>query len=322
MWTSLNKNWSKPVVLSLALFVSACNGSSGQSTDVPAVLDSEPVPIASLQSSDISADSDSEPVPRVSLQSSDTPAFSDSEPVPSVSLQSSALLVSAGDFLTLTWSSGNADACSASGGWSGSLELSGSLIVGPLQQDTSFILSCSGPGGGGVKQLTVEIDSGDGVTVNLTANPQQLAVSGSSTLSWNSSNATECQAAGGWSGSQPLTGSFVASGLTATSNYQLTCSGPSGSAVSMVEVEVLDGVLRWQAPTQNVDGSPLDDLAGYQVYWGTQSRAYTDSVTITSPTTTQWQATTAAGAYYFALTAFDTGGNESAYSNEVLKTIP
>jgi hypothetical protein len=123
-----------------------------------------------------------------------------------------------------------------------------------------------------------------------------------------------------------LSGSFGTGALTQNTNYQITCSGPSGSAVSMVTVEVLDKILRWQAPTQNVDGSPLDDLAGYIVYWGTQSRNYTGvgggSFTINSPSTTQWEANLAPGAYYFALKAFDTDGNESAYSNEVLKPIP
>jgi hypothetical protein len=101
----------------------------------------------------------------------------------------------------------------------------------------------------------------------------------------------------------------------------MTCDGPTGSAVSMVTVEVLDKILRWQLPTQNVDGSPLDDLDGFRVYWGIQSRIYTGSVSINSPNTTQWEVTNAPGTYYFALTAFDTDGNESAYSNEVHKTI-
>jgi hypothetical protein len=88
-------------------------------------------------------------------------------------------------------------------------------------------------------------------------------------------------------------------------------------------VEVVDKVvLRWQAPTQNVDGSALIDLAGYVIYWGTASRNYTDSQTINSPTATEWQATMVSGSYHFAMTAFDAQNNESGYSNEVLKFIP
>jgi len=87
-------------------------------------------------------------------------------------------------------------------------------------------------------------------------------------------------------------------------------------------VEVLDKILRWRAPTQNVDGSPLTDLAGYNVYWGTESRVYQGVHTIDDPAVTQWEADLPPGSYYFALTAFDADRSESGYSNEVIKTIP
>ena len=32
--------------------------------------------------------------------------------------------------------------------------------------------------------------------------------------------------------------------------------------------------LMWETPTTNVDGSPLTDLAGFKVYWGTVSGTY------------------------------------------------
>src|SRR5690606_32266329 len=41
--------------------------------------------------------------------------------------------------------------------------------------------------------------------------------------------------------------------------------------------------LSWEAPTENEDGSPLTDLAGYKIYWGTQPDEYTNSVTIDNP---------------------------------------
>ena len=92
--------------------------------------------------------------------------------------------------------------------------------------------------------------------------------------------------------------------------------------MGMVTVQVVDKILRWQAPSQNVDGTPLTDLAGYVIYWGTSSRDYIGSHTINSPDVTEWEATMAPGTYYFAMTAFDASNNESGYSNEVLKIIP
>ncbi|MEZ5559896.1 MAG: fibronectin type III domain-containing protein [Pseudomonadales bacterium] len=79
--------------------------------------------------------------------------------------------------------------------------------------------------------------------------------------------------------------------------------------------------LAWQAPTENVDGSPLTDLAGYRVYYGEQSRAYTDTVDVSDNAATSTSLTLVSGSYYFAMTALDSVGNESAYSNEVVKVV-
>jgi hypothetical protein len=68
-------------------------------------------------------------------------------PVPGVVLGSSATSVQAGGSLTLTWSSTNATSCTASGAWTGSRATSGSESVGPLTANSTFTLSCTGPGG-------------------------------------------------------------------------------------------------------------------------------------------------------------------------------
>lgn len=64
------------------------------------------------------------------------------------------------------------------------------------------------------------------------------------------------------------------------------------------------------------------DLAGYLVYHGTAPGVYYESFTVTAPTTTKaftglydWQP------HYFAVTAYDTTGNESAKSVVVSKQI-
>ncbi len=91
--------------------------------------------------------------------------------------------------------------------------------------------------------------------------------------------------------------------------------------MSMLTVSV-NGVLQltWVAPTENVDGSALTDLAGYKIYYGTQSGNYSESVDVSDPGATQHDLTVTMGTYYLAMTALDTDGNESAYSNEVVKT--
>jgi len=80
--------------------------------------------------------------------------------------------------------------------------------------------------------------------------------------------------------------------------------------------------LEWVAPTERVDGTPLTDLAGFKVYWGTESRSYTQSVEIDNPAVTTYVVDNLGpGTYYFATTALTEDGLESDYSNEATKTI-
>ena len=252
------------------------------------------------------------------------PAPPDSEepPRPTLSLTASPGSVAPGETTTLTWNSAHASSCEASGGWSGSKSLSGSQVFGPIDEDTRFLLSCSGGGGGVSRQVTVDLDEGHGPVVTLLAEPQQVAVNQSATLTWSSEDASSCTASGAWTGSRETSGSFDTGPLSETGSYSLSCSGPSGNALASVTVEVFDKTLSWRAPTENVDGSPLTDLAGYVVHWGNRSRSYDSSHTIDDPTATNWEVSVGPGKYFFALTAFDADGSESSYSNEVAKTIP
>lgn len=80
--------------------------------------------------------------------------------------------------------------------------------------------------------------------------------------------------------------------------------------------------LSWQAPTTNVDGTELTDLAGFKIYYGKASGTYSEIIDINNPITTEHTIEgLAEGTYYFAATAYDIMGNESDYSNEVSKTI-
>ena len=81
--------------------------------------------------------------------------------------------------------------------------------------------------------------------------------------------------------------------------------------------------LSWSPPTQNTDGSTLTNLGGYKLYHGTSASSLTDVRTVSSAGTTNYQFTAlAAGTHYFAITAFNTDGVESALSAVGSKTIP
>jgi hypothetical protein len=69
--------------------------------------------------------------------------------------------------------------------------------------------------------------------------------------------------------------------------------------------------LSWDANTET-------DLAGYKVYWGNSSRAYGTPVTLGKVTTYEVSGLVTPGVYFFAVTAINTGGQESGFSNEVV----
>ena len=82
--------------------------------------------------------------------------------------------------------------------------------------------------------------------------------------------------------------------------------------------------LTWTAPTENTDGSPLTDLAGFRVYWGTVPGNYSNTVTLNGAGALSYvvENLVPGTTYYFATTAFNSSGLESGYSNEGSKTIP
>jgi hypothetical protein len=83
---------------------------------------------------------------------------------------------------------------------------------------------------------------------------------------------------------------------------------------------------------QHVDFSWLPNgepnLAGYKIYYGPKSRSYLVSVDVGNPAVTDGAVHATVGGladgttYYFAATAYDTGGAESNYSQEVTWTSP
>jgi hypothetical protein len=95
-------------------------------------------------------------------------------------------------------------------------------------------------------------------------------------------------------------------------------------AFSIVVTQFAQGsaTLSWLPPTENVDGSPLSDLAGYRVRYGTVPGNYTQQVDVLNPGLTALVVDELSQAtWYFVITAINSAGAESDHSSEVAKTV-
>ena len=83
----------------------------------------------------------------------------------------------------------------------------------------------------------------------------------------------------------------------------------------------------WTAPIENVDGSLLTDLAGFWIYFATASDGHSNAkgYDILDETQTCQFLDGVFGMtdadVYIKMTAYDDAGNESAWSNEAMRTV-
>jgi len=147
---------------------------------------------------------------------------------------------------TLSWTSTNADTCSASGNWSGSKSQTGSLNYSGITVGTfTYSLTCSNPIGSASDSITVIVYNPPVVDlkVNNQDGPITIVSPASFTLSWISKDATSCTATstdGIWAGNVVVTGSRSLNGaVTGTHTYTITCSNQYESASDSVTVIIV-----------------------------------------------------------------------------------
>ncbi len=117
--------------------------------------------------------------------------------------------------------------------------------------------------------------------------------------------------AGCGSGSGGSSSSVFGSGTTGDTATGDTATGDTATAGSVT--------LAWDAPL-NSDGTPILNVAGYNVHYGTSSGNY-DKTVNTGTRSTCTISGLAPGTYYIAVTCYDSSGNESRYSNEASKIV-
>lgn len=125
-----------------------------------------------------------------------------------------------------------------------------------------------------------------------------------------------------------LSGTPNSAGTFANVTIKVTDSKGASASLSPFTITVSAAnngaaTLTWTAPTQNTDGTPLTDLSGYTIYYGTNAGSLTSTVAINSASTVTYTVTGLAvgSTYYFAITSKNSSGVESSLSSVASKTI-
>jgi hypothetical protein len=108
----------------------------------------------------------------------------------------------------------------------------------------------------------------------------------------------------------------------ADATHQVATAPFSINVVQALEAGTGVASLQWTAPASKVNGSPLDDLAGYRILYGRNGADLDHSVLITDPTLTSYQfATLPSGTWYFAVVAVNAFGLEGPATPVSSKSI-
>jgi hypothetical protein len=110
-------------------------------------------------------------------------------------------------------------------------------------------------------------------------------------------------------------------------NISISVSDGKASAALAFDVSVNQiaagmATLSWEPPTENADGSPLTNLAGYRLYYGRNSDNLTQVVVLNNPGLTRYVIENLTPArWFFEMTSVNAEGVESRRSPTASKTI-
>lgn len=119
----------------------------------------------------------------------------------------------------------------------------------------------------------------------------------------------------GWMGS-----SDYITGYGDAGTYTVTVTVSDGSLTDSRDVAVNVNYL--SQVTLTWDPNTEADLAGYKIYYGTSSGNYSANVDAGNQTYHTLSNLVSGQQYYISITAYDTSGNESTNSSEVIYTVP
>jgi hypothetical protein len=154
------------------------------------------------------------------------------------------------------------------------------------------------------------ISSGAGISFAATGLPSWLALNVSTGALAGTPSASD----------EGTTGHIVITASTAGASATTT---PFTIRVQPADTNTTVSVkLSWAPPTLNTDGTPLTDLAGYHIYYGTNPADLTLWASVVGASSTTYVVSDLpTGTYYFSVVAYNSAGVDSGQSNLANETI-
>jgi hypothetical protein len=93
-------------------------------------------------------------------------------------------------------------------------------------------------------------------------------------------------------------------------------------SINVTQMSAGSVTIAWDPPTTNTNGTPLTNLAGYKIYYGTSPTSLTQSVQITNPGLSSYVIENLSPAtWYFSLVSYTSSDVESPQTDPVSATI-
>jgi hypothetical protein len=117
-------------------------------------------------------------------------------------------------------------------------------------------------------------------------------------------------------------GTFANIVITVSDGRASTSLPAFSIAVTGAPATTGSATLSWVPPTENEDGTALQNLAGYRIYYGTSANSLNTVITLNNAGLTRYVVENLGqGTWYFGIRAFTSTGTESAMSGVASKTI-
>jgi hypothetical protein len=248
-----------------------------------------------------------------------------SSTVPVISLFTatpSSFGTSSGGLTTLQWTASGAASCTRGGsdlGWNGGTATSGTIAnIGPVILNSTFTLTCTGPGG----SVSTSVDVNVVPSAVISFVPEIAAFAEMVTLNISTVNADSCNAtlSGGGSPVAILSGGTFSADVG--QSVAVSCNGPGGVGAANKSLPVRAARLTWDAPTLTEEVGGTVSLEGFILYHGTTPGSRTEIIAISNSAARELTNGFPSGPRYFQITAIANGNLESRYSEEAFKEIP